>query len=287
MQKYTYKEIYDKIKVLKEFFPVTRLVNPKSCSVAEIIEKNNIYSIYYTDRCFDVWHSKRQCANCTSARAAQTNCKHSKCEILDDEIYYITSCPIEIEGEIFVLELLQDVHNDLRDAKPENLKSITTDNIKNINRKMLMDTDTTAYNKLYLSEHLPFILFKSHQTNNGNACMIKIQHFSEVYESFGNTAALGLVCSLYDIIEKSLKDTNYTSIIRYSDDTFVVFNTSLSQAEFKNILDDIKAKTCNSHILFDNTNVPFSIGISFADLCNDNVTDESSLFKNFNTMIKE
>lgn len=286
MKKYTYREILDRINALKEFFPTVRLVCPQSCSVVEIIEKDGSYTIEHSTNCFHIWKSSQQCINCTSARAFQTDSKCSKCEILDDTIFQITSTPVDVEGTVLVLEFATLISHDLCDADSNNLFNTIASNISKATAKMLMDAETHAFNRRYLSEHLPFILLKSHQTRTGSAAMVQIQNFFDICNSSGKMAEPGLVCMLHDILVHSFSDTCDTFIIRYSDDTFIVINTSLALSDFKEIMHSVESETSPAHILFNNGQIPFAINISCTDIFSEDIKDEASLIEKLTKNIK-
>lgn len=277
MKVYTYGEILEKLSVLKEFFPTVRLVNPLACSIVNIEEKDGAYYFHYTGECFNVWEIHKQCANCTSARALQSCTRYSKCELLGNDIYHITSCPVNVEGTLLVLELVQPVNNNFCNSAEDNTYQNIAQNITATNSQLLHDTETPAYNRLYLTEHLPFFILNAHKSNTGNACMVQINHFHDVCSNFGTTAASGLVCTLYNLLKMSFDNEDENYIIRYNDNTFIVINTSLKHEDFKNIMQGIQSKALPAHILFNNSQIPFSINISFTDLFRDDIKNEASL----------
>lgn len=283
MKKYTCQEIMDKITVLQDFFAIVQLVSPLTCSVAKIEEQDGQYHITYATDCFRIWSSGRQCANCTSARALQNNDSYSKCEVVDNTIFHINSFPVEIEGTALVLELIQPVHRDTANDQPSNLCQSMISKITDINQNILTDSDTHAFNRFYLLEHLPFILSKAKKTQLGSACMIQIQHFQEINNSYGQMAGLGLVCTLHNIWEQAVSFLTETSLVRYSEDTFVVLNTSLPYTEFIKTVEKIRETYVPPHILFQNGQIPFSLHLTTVDLCNKEIIDEESLINQLRT----
>ena len=287
MKKYTYREILDKIAVLQEFFAIVRLVSPLTCAIAEIVEQDGQYHMEYTNDCFEVWNTGRQCANCTSARALQNNDRYSKCEVLEDTIYHINSFPVEIEGNALVLELVQPVHHDTANDRSSNLCHSMMSEITDINQNILTDNETHAYNRFYLLEHLPFILSKAQKTQLGSACMIQIRQFREINNSYGRMAGLGLICTLHNILKQAFSILTDTYLVRYSEDTFVVLNTSLPYTEFTKTVARIKEEYVPPHILFQNGQIPFSLRLTCADLCNKAITGEDSLIEQLQTADEE
>lgn len=279
MKKYTYREILDKIALLKEIFPIVRLVNPLSCSVAEIIEKDGICSLSYSGNCFEVWEKSHQCANCTSMRALQMQSKCTKCELLGNDVFYITSCPVEVEGNSLVLEMVQNINNELEEADIEHLRNAIEGEISNTGENCIRDAETYAFNRLYLLEHLSNILLEARQAKRGSACMVQIQQFHDICKLSGRMAGLGLACTLYGILKSAFSDIEDTYIIRYSDDTFIVMNTSLSRSDFRSIVHNIEKETAFTHILFNNGRMPFAIRISDTDIFAEDIMDEESLIK--------
>lgn len=287
MKKYTYREILDKMVVLQEFFMIVRLVSPLTCAIAEIKEQDGQFHIEYTNDCFQVWNTCRQCANCTSARALQNNVSYSKCEVLEDTIYHINSFPMEIEGTTLALELVQPVYPDTANDQSSDLCHSMMSEITDINQNILTDNETHAYNRFYLLEHLPFILSKAQKTQLGSACMIQIRQFREIDSSYGKMAGLGLICTLHNILRQAFSILTDTYLIRYSEDTFVVLNTSLPYTEFTKTVARIKENYVPPHILFQNGQIPFDLRLTCADLCNKAITGEDSLIEQLQTADEE
>ena len=99
---YTKNEISHEMDILSRSFDSVRLVNPFECCVTQI-EDNKTDGTSLTNKCYDVWNAPYQCHNCTSARALITKQTQSKLDIVDNNIYQVTSRPVIVDGKDLVL----------------------------------------------------------------------------------------------------------------------------------------------------------------------------------------
>lgn len=279
MRKYTYKEMLDRIAVLQEFYPEVRLVNPRTCKILEIVETDGVYTLRQVSYCFEEWKKTYQCWNCVAARALRRDSQYAKYEVVEDKVYHVLATPVELEGEELALAFVRPLSIDLDGEDAANLRSGIVASISGADEKILKDMETKAFNRVYLSEHLPYILKNAHNQHIGGACMVQIQQFAEISEQSGKMAALGLVCSLYDILEKTFAGVKDVSIVRFSEDAFIIFNTYLERAEFTALVAQLEKKALPAHILFQNAQIPFAIKLAYTDMDNEDITDEESFLK--------
>lgn len=278
MEHYTRMQIADEIAVLRKTFPMVRLVNPISCRVMELSYQENDLVLSPGAPCFSIWDYPFQCANCISARVKKTNCLQSKYEFLNGNPFHVTARPVCVDDMPLVLELLTPVTSDLRESSLKQLHLPTL--LKKVNRNMLHDSETTAFNRSYLSEHIPNLFFEAKEGKKINAAFIRIQNLDSIIEDFGNVAALGLICGLYDALtETFLSQPKYSLLfVRYNYSTFFVIEKQLLFSEFKERITTLRQTRHSEHILFSNARMPLQLSTSCVCLNDEKLFDEDTLF---------
>lgn len=276
---YTKEEISHEMNILSRSFDIVRLVNPFECCIIQNTDSTSDNQTL-TDNCFDVWNVPYQCKNCTSARAMITRQTQSKLDAVDNNIFQVTSRPVIVDGKPLVLEIVRlfsYTYNRYSSFAAKN-KLIST--IKALNSQLLLDKETNAYNRDYLAEHLPNLIYEAKKTHQSNTALINIQHLYDVTKSEGSMAASGIICSLYSLLNQLFYDDTDIGLIfvRYSPDTFFVLENNLDYRSFCERIESLPKKAAPKHILFNNKRLPFDVKIACADLGNENINTENELF---------
>ena len=109
----TAKEAINMINVMKEMFFLVRISDPETHEVWGIDEKGEFAPV---DVCYRVWGRTCACEHCSTKRTCMKNIISDKYEILNGEVYHVTSKPVEIEGHIFAFEIVMklDESEDLK-----------------------------------------------------------------------------------------------------------------------------------------------------------------------------
>ena len=157
---YTFEELKKEMELLSPLYDVVRLVNPFKCEIIDI----NDTCLTPSDTpisCYDSWKCIFQCINCTSARTLLTGNIQSKLDVSDDTVYHVTSRPVRVNNSLLVLETVQHFSYTYRQLETDNTNNALISLIQNANRSLLLDEETGAYNRSYLSEHLPYELYKA------------------------------------------------------------------------------------------------------------------------------
>lgn len=207
--KYTYHEIKDFIKQLKDIFAVVRLVDvQKHQSVkaeedqVEIIEGN----------CYDYWKRKDVCVNCISKKAYIKKGQAFKLEFIDHDIYAIVAQYVEVDGRPWVLELVYKTKEDIilgAHGKTRFLEDIVT-----YNKEYYTDVLTNAYSRRYYEEYVQYI-------NDVSAvAMIDADHFKTINDHYGHNAGDQAIKAVSKAIQSCIRPDDI--FIRYGGDEFVL-----------------------------------------------------------------
>lgn len=92
------------INILDNVFVIQRIVDPKH---KKIITLDNDIKIDNDHKCFEFWKTGTACCNCISMRALNENSSFSKLEYVDEKLYMVISAPINVEGDIYIAELIK------------------------------------------------------------------------------------------------------------------------------------------------------------------------------------
>ena len=276
---YTKNEISHEMDILSRSFDSVRLVNPFECSVFFNAE-NKTNSTAATNKCFDVWNAPYQCHNCTSARALITKQTQSKLDVVDNNIYQVTSRPVIVDGKALVLEIVQLFSYTYNRYNSSNSRKKLVSAIKAFNSQLLQDRETNSYNRDYLSEHLPNLICEAKKTHRSNTALINIRHLYDITQAEGSMAASGIICSLYSLLNQIFRDETDIELlfVRYSPDTFFVLENNLDYKSFCERIELLPKKAAPKHILFNNKRLPFDITTACTDLGNENINTENELF---------
>ena len=217
--KYTYHEIKDFIKQLKDIFAVVRLVDvQKHKSVkakedqVEIIEGN----------CYDYWKRKDACINCISKKAYIKKGQAFKLEFIDHDIYAIVAQCVEVDGRPWVLELVYKTKEDIilgAHGKTRFLEDIVT-----YNKEYYTDVLTNAYSRRYYEEYAQYI-------NDVSAvAIIDADHFKVINDHYGHNAGDQAIKAVSKAIQSCIRPDDI--FIRYGGDEFVLIFQNMSYDAF-------------------------------------------------------
>ncbi|MGN0142416.1 MAG: hypothetical protein ACI4AD_09310 [Roseburia sp.] len=276
MTEYTCEQINEEIGILKRTFPTVRLVNPTECRVMDLVGAKGGLSCLIGDTCYKTWAYPYQCANCISARALQTGDIQSKYEMQGDTLFHIVSRPISVNGERLALEIVQPI--DGSDGLFPGTPTEITAMVQNRNRNLLRDEDTPAYNRRYLSEHLPNIMIEAAKTGRTNAALVRLKNLDDITEASGTVASSGLMRGLYDILQKTFCESDSKLLlVRYAYDTFFVYEGILDSGNFDKKLETLVAEDRPERVLFQNMRLPFLPEFAGVHIGEERVTSGAAL----------
>ena len=282
MTDYTCEQIHEEIEVLKRTFPIVRLVNPTECRVMELASNEKQFSWHTAETCYHSWNYTYQCINCISARAVQSGQPQSKYEVQDDKPYYIISRPVNIEGKTLALEIVQPIEHPILPQTQTPCRISTA--VHQSNQSLLRDSDTPAYNRHYLSEHLPNIMIEAAKTGKTDAAFVRLQNMSDVTSTSGSVAASGLIRELYDLLLESFRTPENTPLlVRYDENTFFIYENVLDSDIFEERLHQLSNEAASRHILFQNTRLSFVLETASVRIGEERISSGDALL----TLLKE
>lgn len=198
-KQYTMKQIEEKIKDYMEIFDVVRLIDKKRMERMELDCDNQ-------DKldpcpCYSFWKKNEQCANCISSKTMKDRVQRIKMEFSGFDAYQVISRYYNIDGEDYVMELVNrmDNHTIADEAVRKKLES----KIVSYKEKMYSDALTGVYNRRFYEENVKNNIMKA-----AGVAMLDIDDFKLYNDSLGHMAGDMALCAVADVIKSSIRKSD-------------------------------------------------------------------------------
>lgn len=263
------------INILDNVFVIQRIVDPKH---KKIITLDNDIKIDNNHKCFEFWKTGSACCNCISMRALNENSSFSKLEYVDEKLYMVISAPVNVEGDIYIVELIKDVTNDTIFSTYTNktvneLKS----EINKLNMLIVTDELTNIFNRRYLDEHLPSLLKNlSLPDFSVSLIMLDIDKFKNINDTYGHLCGDFIIKEVASLLDSYIKNFGGWAC-RYGGDEFIAVIENKSENETYALINNFKTFIGTREFLYENNkiNITCSFGVSY--LNNENITFNDAL----------
>jgi two-component system cell cycle response regulator len=222
-------KIVEHLEGLNQMYDTYRIIDPLHKRVLKL--END--GLHITDLfCYDLWLRDKMCDNCTSIRAFNEKETFVKIDSTHNQIFMMTSIPILIEQDIFIVELLKDVTKSMfyHDGDTGKMHEIYK-MINDLNLAILKDGLTEIYNKRFINEKLPIDIIESvTKTKNLSIILADIDHFKEINDTYGHVAGDYILKSIAETLKDCVRDSDW--IARYGGEEFLIClsNTSIETA---------------------------------------------------------
>lgn len=251
----TREEAEKKMEVLRQIFPIVRLV--RGYTVMNLDGKTG--AMEGLDKmetappceCFAFWQKNEPCRNCISQRMMEEHGQTSKLEFLGREMYQVTARYVEIDGEPYVMEMLQ---------KQDSQNFIDEDGCKKLigslmkyNHMIYMDALTGVYNRRYFEDEI------KNKTNTAGVAVIDMDYLKVYNDTYGHRAGDHALEMMVNVIRQNIRKTD--SLIRYGGDEFLLILPEISKDSFNEKLKMIQEKIHDTAIAdYGNLRLSVSIG---------------------------
>lgn len=224
----TRKELFAMLSELKKIFEIVRLVDVAMMRVVILHEDGT--EEYEPYMCYVAWKKNGRCENCISAKAYAKKSQLYKFEFIDDMVYSVISKYIEVEGQPYMLEMVNQVTDETLFSAYG--RSELVSQIKECNKKLYIDSLTGVYNRRYYEEQLYSL------EHHGAFAMIDVDHFKHVNDTFGHQAGDVILQQISSTIVHSVKSED--AVIRYGGDEFMVSFVDMPVSVFEMRLNQIR-----------------------------------------------
>lgn len=248
------------IKALSSIFMIVRLVDVGTNTEYGIDAEGRLTEREST--CFEVWGKNRRCVNCISAQAYRTKGQMEKFEFIGDEVFYVISKYVEIDGRPYMLEMVNKVDNSSFTGSVD--RHLFVEKIREHDIKLYVDTLTGAYNRRYYEDQLKEL------DSITAVAMFDLDHFKSINDNFGHLCGDEVLRVVSGAVLSSIRNTD--ALIRFGGDEFLIIFSKMPEEAFKKKLESIRLKI--EQIRLENypqVRVTLSIGGLMSDACNEDV----------------
>lgn len=236
---YTAAEMRGMMVFLKPVFDTVRLVDPTDTCVISLEQDGSMRREPYS--CFHVWNKDTRCENCTSMCAVREECRMTKYEFIQNNVFYVTSNPLTVEDltgrrHRLVLEIVSRVSDHLMLGKYG--EKTVSQLIAETQEKIYKDELTGAYNRRFLRE----MLFTHHgQTGlvrQMALVMLDLHGFKQINDQHGHAIGDDVLARVAKALMKTVRQSD--SVIRYGGDEFLVILTNCTEQQTKETVGRIR-----------------------------------------------
>lgn len=251
----TREEAEKKMEVLRQIFPIVRLV--RGYTVMDLNGKTG--AMEGLDKmetappceCFAFWQKNEPCRNCISQRMMEEHGQTSKLEFLGREMYQVTARYVEIDGEPYVMEMLQK--QDSQNFIDEDGCNKLIGRLMKYDRLVYTDALTGVYNRRYFEDEI------KNKTNTAGVAVIDMDYLKAYNDTYGHRAGDHALETMVNVIRQNIRKTD--SLIRYGGDEFLLILPGISKESFNAKLKMIQKKVYDTSISdYGNLRLSVSIG---------------------------
>lgn len=229
----TGKEVYALISALKIMVYNVRLVDTYNCNVMDIDRNGRIFKV--DDACFHIWNQNKMCSRCICMMCTDSCKKKSKIVFFKNEVFYVLSKYIKVDGKPLALEMLIRITDDALISEDEKQEKIYS--ISDMHRKLYHDPITYVYNRRYFD-------MKIRESKKICAlAILDVDHFKDINNTHGRSVGDNVLIGVAMTIRTELGTSDV--LVRLDGDEFVILFSSIAQeifeAKLKKICDDIAA----------------------------------------------
>lgn len=168
--------------------------------------------------------------NSLSLKAFREKCQKTRLECVDSKVYQEISRYVEIEGQPFVVEIL-NVLDDTTDAS-ENAGEQLIERVRGYNEELYLDALTGAYNRRYYEDRIRKV------RGHAGVAMIDLDDFKLYNDTCGHNAGDLVLSTVVGIIRKCIRRSDI--LIRYGGDEFLLILPDVEEEIFSKKLKQIR-----------------------------------------------
>lgn len=251
-------KVLDIIKALKEIYYIVRLVDVNSNTEFDVEEDGNV--VEKKSKCFEVWGKIGRCVNCISSQAYHSKSQQEKFESIGDDIFYVISRYVELDGRAYILELVNKVNDKTFMGSID--RHLFAEQIQEYDKKLYVDALTGAYNRRYFVEQLQSL------DDISAVAMFDMDHFKEINDTFGHQCGDEALRTVAKIIMGNIRNTD--ALVRYGGDEFIIVFTNIPRDAFEKKLEQLRGLVEDVRMeKYPDARITLSIGGIMSTVCSD------------------
>lgn len=178
------------------------------------------------------------CANCVSRKALKEKCQKTKVEIVDSEIYQVTARYMEIDGEPYVMEMVNKLEKeDILDS--EDRENVLAE-LSGYADELYRDALTGVFNRRYYEDKV-----KNLESSAGVA-MVDLDDFKLYNDTYGHDAGDKALNVVAEVILRHVSKTD--KVIRFGGDEFLLLIPDINVDNFTRKLKDIQEEVHEARV---------------------------------------
>ena len=247
--KLTQEELNNLVTDLRKVFDIVRLVDV-SLQRTVIFDESGGRHVDEHRNCFEIWNKKGRCQNCISARAFAQKGKFSKFEFIGNEIYYVISQYIEVDGSPYLLEMVEK--NKDYTITGAFGKENFIEKIKGYANELYTDSLTHTNNRRYYDDQIKALPMAA-------VAMIDVDRFKSINDTYGHVCGDKALQGVAKVIESNVRQSD--NLIRYGGDEFLLAFPTMKSEYLYAVLEKIR-RAVESYVLkeYPELHITLSIG---------------------------
>ena len=246
----TMQEAEQEIKYYQKIFQVVRLLKGEDVERTFYQQgKGTCENVQDGCPCYSFWKKNGKCENCSSYKALREKKQMIKLEFLESEVYQVISRYMEIDGQPYVMELINHLEDDtLIDIS---CREKLINKLTGYNEKLYKDVLTGVYNRLYFEEEIKM------WTGNAGIVVIDVDDFKLCNDTYGHLTGDMALAAVAGVIWRCIRRED--TLVRYGGDEFVVY---VNYKQEDNIKDIVNRIFNNVSCIYEGYQISISMGIS-------------------------
>lgn len=235
----TMQEAEQEIKYYQKIFQVARLLKGEDVERTFYQQgKGTCENVQDGCPCYSFWKKNGKCENCSSYKALREKKQMIKLEFLESEVYQVISRYMEIDGQPYVMELINHLEDDtLIDIS---CREKLINKLTGYNEKLYKDVLTGVYNRLYFEEEIKM------WTGNAGIVVIDVDDFKLCNDTYGHLTGDMALAAVAGVIWRCIRRED--TLVRYGGDEFVLVLPEIKEAGLVEKLQEIQEKIQNAVI---------------------------------------
>ena len=221
----TMQEAEQEIKYYQKIFQVARLLKGEDVERTFYQQgKGTCENVQDGCPCYSLWKKNGKCENCSSYKALREKKQMIKLEFLESEVYQVISRYMEIDGQPYVMELINHLEDDtLMDIS---CREKLINKLTGYNEKLYKDVLTGVYNRLYFEEEIKM------WTGNAGIVVIDVDDFKRINDELGHAVGDEALWHTADIL-RGVFGKDPVFLARYGGDEFAVLGDWFGQEQIE------------------------------------------------------
>jgi len=264
------------IQIISKMYDLARIVDPSKKKIVLFSSEEEIKLNSADTKCYSLWQEGKACENCVSARALLENKAIVKIEYDQERVFMINAFPVEVEGQIIVIEMLKDV----TESGIIDIKAVINDTgkiesvINRRNQAIVQDALTQVYNKRYIYERLPFEIIQTLANKSPlTVMMVDIDDFKLVNDTYGHIGGDYVLKGFANLLTRYIRK-NIDWVARFGGDEFLVVLTETDIARGHQIAERMRKKIAATVITYKDQKIQLTGSFGLYTLLNEELTPE-------------